>query len=66
MNSPRLFIGLKPTLTIILARILVKQSNEVRSAGEMVEVWEELSLDTMPPMYLRHDGVWKHTDLVLS
>lgn len=33
----------------ILARILVKQSSQVRSAGKMVEVWEELSLDVDVP-----------------
>lgn len=31
----------------------------------MVEVWEELSLDAVPRMYLRHDRVWKHTALAL-
>lgn len=49
----------------ILARILVRQPKEVRSAGEMAELWEELSLDVVPRMYLRHDRVWKHMGLVL-
>lgn len=31
----------------------------------MAEAWEELSPDVVPRMYLRHDGVWKHTCLVV-
>lgn len=31
----------------------------------MVEGWEELSLDMVPRIYLRHDGVWKHMGLVM-
>ena len=52
-------------LLSILARTLVKKSNEARSAGEMAVVWEELSPDVVPRMYLRHDGVWKHMCLVV-
>lgn len=49
----------------ILPRILAKKSNEVRKAGQMWEVLEELSPDMVSWTYLRHDSVWKHMCLIV-
>lgn len=53
------------TLQSVLARILVKKSDEGSNAGEMAEVWEELSPGVVPRVYLRHGGARKHAGLVV-